>query len=682
VYGESGVELRNLNAMSHVAPDRQSDVPLSSSFSSAGVIVSRSVVRKPPRQGTSGERLAEMRASYRAAGNNSIGQLTPKNNRQRVVARAVLEMSPGSPGSMVSEDEDADTINSNISSGSISLKYSPGNERLLQGSSAESSSSHSRRRAASASRKLAAKSRKPESTTSVYRNQEDQGMDRSSRSERRSDRRFGGNAKNNVRRSSSRKRNPKSDMASESRSRSRSLNEKRSGRLKRLPSTKTPAPTSSDEMNRASVTEDEIMELLSLDYEMPLCGASPSIQRDRSTSRDSGRNGRRISSSSHSTESSNSRSPAHHQSSESFSSGDSHKPRRSGGSIGESRGIDRSSSSESFTRPKRRSTPRRTKSDDSAALASFLKQNEHLDRKKKASLGSRSVASMPAKVNQRQRRSRYEGGRGSDRTEDTDDTTIPSSVNSSLGPGPDQDSFKERMGTSGTFHYQHFDENEEGDNLSIDLDLATARTSFQQQNLNEKLQLHLSKTDELLYSVFPKHVADSLRNGQKVEPENHDLVTIFFSDIVGFTDISSTLDPLKISDMLDRLYHSFDALSDYHDVFKVETYVRKLRRTFSSLLRHIAANISFRNSLLYRIGDAYMAVTNLAKKQPDHCKRISEFAIDAIRVANQTLIDEENPDLGFVHIRVGFHSGPVVSNVVGTRNPRYCLFGDTVNTAR
>ena len=112
---------------------------------------------------------------------------------------------------------------------------------------------------------------------------------------------------------------------------------------------------------------------------------------------------------------------------------------------------------------------------------------------------------------------------------------------------------------------------EDDDNRRLDPDLATARNNFAQQHINEKLQLQLTKTHELLYSVFPKHVADALRNGQKVAPENHELVTIFFSDIVGFTDISSKLDPLKISDMLDRLYNSFDALSEYHDVFKVET---------------------------------------------------------------------------------------------------------------
>jgi hypothetical protein len=53
--------------------------------------------------------------------------------------------------------------------------------------------------------------------------------------------------------------------------------------------------------------------------------------------------------------------------------------------------------------------------------------------------------------------------------------------------------------------------------------------------------------------------------------ETHDNVTVFFSDIVRFTDISQSLSAVKVCTMLDRLYVAFDALANKHEVFKVET---------------------------------------------------------------------------------------------------------------
>jgi serine/threonine protein kinase len=74
-----------------------------------------------------------------------------------------------------------------------------------------------------------------------------------------------------------------------------------------------------------------------------------------------------------------------------------------------------------------------------------------------------------------------------------------------------------------------------------------------------------------LFDIFPRHIAEALRDGRTVDAEHRDSVTIFFSDIVGFTTISAELEPRKVASMLDRLYTKFDALSQKHDIFKVET---------------------------------------------------------------------------------------------------------------
>uniref|UniRef100_A0A8B9L5Y4 Guanylate cyclase n=1 Tax=Astyanax mexicanus TaxID=7994 RepID=A0A8B9L5Y4_ASTMX len=167
----------------------------------------------------------------------------------------------------------------------------------------------------------------------------------------------------------------------------------------------------------------------------------------------------------------------------------------------------------------------------------------------------------------------------------------------------------------------------------------------------EELEIEKQKTEKLLTQMLPPSVAEALKVGGTVEPEYFDSVSLYFSDIVGFTTISANSEPIEVVDLLNDLYTLFDAIIGNHDVYKVET-----------------------------IGDAYMVASGLPVPNGNrHAAEIASMSLDILSAVG-TFKMRHMPDVP-VRIRIGLHTGPCVAGVVGLTMPRYCLFGDTVNTA-
>jgi class 3 adenylate cyclase len=259
-----------------------------------------------------------------------------------------------------------------------------------------------------------------------------------------------------------------------------------------------------------------------------------------------------------------------------------------------------------------------------------------------------------------------------------------------------------------------------------------SRSAAQREDMLRNQKRH---QEDLINQIFPRKIARQLiskiaqksssnaQNGGRTSTwkefkflksagqnaaEIHKDVTIVFTDIVGFTKMSNDCKPIDIMKFLDELFLSFDMIIDeLPSLWKVETIGDSFMvagglddatpaqgpALFSA--KDITAGVSLSLKREKTEKDWEQALQAQSTHEEDENKTFHsekdtskvdasesayaaiQFGIRSIAAASGITMPNGKP----CEIRVGAHTGNICSGIVGSKMPRYCLFGDTVNTA-
>ena len=169
------------------------------------------------------------------------------------------------------------------------------------------------------------------------------------------------------------------------------------------------------------------------------------------------------------------------------------------------------------------------------------------------------------------------------------------------------------------------------------------------RNAEAELEQQYARSEALVTTILPASVAARLRSGSEERiADRIGMLSVMFTDLVGFTTASHALPPDEVVDFLDRLARDFEALCEAHGVEKIKT-----------------------------IGDGCMAVAGLDGNGKAGAVAIGRLALAMMR-RNAARPPLGNRRLG---LRIGLHCGEAMAGVIGGTRFSYDVWGDAVNLA-
>ena len=168
------------------------------------------------------------------------------------------------------------------------------------------------------------------------------------------------------------------------------------------------------------------------------------------------------------------------------------------------------------------------------------------------------------------------------------------------------------------------------------------------QERTNDLNQEKSKVDSLLLNILPAYVIEDLKNRGESQPRQFENVAVLFTDFVGFTKISASLEPKALIAELNEMFTAFDEIVNHDGSERIKT-----------------------------IGDAYMAVSGLTESKQEPAHNMVECAkkiLAYIQMRNQKQPIQWE-------IRIGIAVGRGMGGVVGKTKYLFDLFGDTINIA-